>query len=31
LQFQANVAEIIFNLRLIARLWRMIGDEDEME
>ena len=30
LQSQANTAEIIADLRLIARLWWIIGDEDEM-
>ena len=31
LRFQAGTAEIITNLRVIARLWRIIGEEDEME
>ena len=31
LRFQAGTAEIITNLRIIARLWWMIGEEDEME
>ena len=31
MQFQAGTAEVITNLRVIARMWRMIGEEDEME
>ncbi len=31
LQLQPDTAQILPNLRLIAQLWWMIGDEDEME
>ncbi|MGI6132172.1 MAG: tetratricopeptide repeat protein [Bacillota bacterium] len=31
MQFQADAAEIILNLCCIARLWQMIGEDDEME